>query len=136
MHWIKGQRRGGQKKRPAHIYLPEKIGGKHLYSLGLDRDSGIDILWQTDEQPGTIEEISQIIILDADDNAVEHIPIPAEITTGREMVEVLFKRRDATFIEVIGYYLRHSSELESYLARPREDIGETRRLNESKAVAA
>jgi uncharacterized protein (DUF433 family) len=34
--------------------------------------------------------------------------------------------------QVIGYCLRHSSELEPYLARRRQDIRETRRLNESR----
>jgi len=38
----------------------------------------------------------------------------------------------ADVYQVIGYYLRHSSELEPYLARRREDMRETRRLNESR----
>jgi uncharacterized protein (DUF433 family) len=33
---------------------------------------------------------------------------------------------------VIGYALRHSSEMEPYLARRRQDIRETRRWSESK----
>jgi hypothetical protein len=48
VHWIKGQQRGGQKKRPAHIYQPEKIGGRHMYMFGLDMD-GRNVLWQTGE---------------------------------------------------------------------------------------
>jgi len=38
----------------------------------------------------------------------------------------------ADVYQVIGYGLRHSSELEPYLARRRQDIRETRRLNESR----
>ena len=38
----------------------------------------------------------------------------------------------ADVYQVIGYYLRHSSELEPYLAGRREDMRETRRLNESR----
>jgi len=98
-HWIKGQNRGGQRKRQAQIYQPEKIGGKHIYFFAPDPDSGRDILWQTGEHPGTVKEISQIVILDDDDHAVEHIPIPTGITTRHELVEVLFKRRDAKFIK-------------------------------------
>lgn len=98
IHWIKGQQRGGQNKRRARIYQPEKIGGRHMYMFGLDED-GRNILWQTGEQPGTVKEISQVVILDADDNAVEHIAIPTEITTGRELVEILFNKRDATIID-------------------------------------
>lgn len=33
--------------------------------------------------------------------------------------------------QVIGYYLRHATELESYLAERREATGQTRRENES-----
>jgi uncharacterized protein (DUF433 family) len=36
----------------------------------------------------------------------------------------------ADVYQVIGYYLRHSAELESYLAQRRRDVGETRRANE------
>jgi hypothetical protein len=56
-------------------------------------------MWQTGEQPGTEKEISQVIILDADDNPVEYIPIPTEIKTASELVEILYKRRKATFID-------------------------------------
>jgi uncharacterized protein (DUF433 family) len=38
----------------------------------------------------------------------------------------------ADVYQVIGYGLRHSAELEPYLARRREDIHETRRLDESR----
>jgi hypothetical protein len=66
--------------------------------FGLDMD-GRNILWQVGEQPGTVKKISQVVILDAADNAVEHIAIPTEITTGRELVEILFKNRGAAFID-------------------------------------
>ena len=96
--YIKGQN-ARKKNRQTHIYQPEKIDGQHLFFFGSDPESGRDILWQTDKQPGTVKEISQVIILDAQDNAVEYIPIPTEIKTGRELVEILYKKRDATFIE-------------------------------------
>src|SRR5437879_1098817 len=38
----------------------------------------------------------------------------------------------ADVYQVIGYYLRHSSELEPYLARRRLNTGDTRASNESK----
>ena len=38
----------------------------------------------------------------------------------------------ADVYQVIGYYLRHSSELEPYLARRRQSICETRASNESR----
>lgn len=38
--------------------------------------------------------------------------------------------------QVIGHYLRHSAELDPYLARRRQDIHDTRRSNESKWVPA
>ena len=38
----------------------------------------------------------------------------------------------ADVYQVIGYGLRHSAELEPYLARRRQDIRETRELNESR----
>ena len=91
-NWIKGQN-AGKKNRKAQIYQPENIGGRHLYFLAPDPESGIDILWQTDTKPGTVKEISQIVILNAQDNAVEHIPIPTEIKNGRELSELLSKGR-------------------------------------------
>src|SRR5215469_1290633 len=69
IYWIEGQKRGGKNKRPRRIFQPEKIGGRHLHMFGLDTE-GRNIMWQTGEQPGTAKEISQVIILDADDNPV------------------------------------------------------------------
>src|ERR1700730_2902634 len=87
-NWIKGQT-GSKKKRRTHIYQPEKIGGKHLFFIAPDPDTGQNLLWQTDQQPGTIKEISQIVISGVDDEPLQHIPIPTEITTGRELIELL-----------------------------------------------
>ena len=42
----------------------------------------------------------------------------------------------ADVYQVIGYGLRHSSELEPYSARRRQDIRETRRSNESRWPSA
>ena len=90
VNWIKGQPRGGLGKRPTRIYQPEKIGDRHIYMIGPDMD-GRNILWQTGDRPGSVKEISQIVILDSNDDAVEHIPIPTEITTRAEFVEILFQ---------------------------------------------
>lgn len=98
MHWIKGQTRGSKKNRkPAHIYQPEKIGGRHLYMYGPDPESGRDILWQTDPaKPGAVKEISQIILFDEQGEETHYIPIPNEIRTGRELVDLL-KAQGVTF---------------------------------------
>ncbi len=37
----------------------------------------------------------------------------------------------ADVYQVIGYYLRHSTELESYLGQRRQQMADTRRTNES-----
>ncbi|HEV2689088.1 MAG TPA: DUF433 domain-containing protein [Bryobacteraceae bacterium] len=39
----------------------------------------------------------------------------------------------ADVYQVIGYYLRHSVELGSYLAQRQRDVGDIRRANESKS---
>jgi hypothetical protein len=91
MHWIKGQLHGSKKRRKrAHIYEPQRIGGRHLYMYGPDPETGEDILWQTDDaKPGAIKEISQFVLLNDDGEHVHHIPIPTEISTGRELVKTL-----------------------------------------------
>ena len=38
----------------------------------------------------------------------------------------------ADVYQVIGYYLRHSTELESYLVQRQQQMGEIRRANESR----
>lgn len=96
LNWIKGQRRGGRKNRETHIYQSEKIGGKHLYFWAPDPETGQSILWQTNKKPGTAGEISQLVIFDGEGEVTQHIPIPVEITTGRELVE-LFKAFGVSF---------------------------------------
>lgn len=92
LNWIKGQNRGSRKSRkPARIFQPENIGGRHLDFFAADQQTGQSISWQTDNQPGTIKEISQLVILDATGEILQHIPIPTEITTGRELIELLKK---------------------------------------------
>jgi hypothetical protein len=89
VNWIKGQTRGSKRTRkPAHLYQPEKLGGKHLYMYGPDPETGRDILWQTDAKPGAIKEISQFVLFDDQGEETHHIPIPTEIRTGRELVEI------------------------------------------------
>jgi len=96
VNWIKGQKRGSQKnRRPARIYQPEKVGGRHLYLFAPDPERGYDVLWQTDERPGTIKEISQLLILDVNGEPERHIPIPTDITTREELIE-LFRSHSIT----------------------------------------
>ncbi|MGE5648305.1 MAG: hypothetical protein ACM336_21205 [Acidobacteriota bacterium] len=95
--WIKGQTHGSKRtRRPAHLYQPEQIGGKHLYMYGPDPETGREILWQTDTKPGTIKEISQFVLFDDQGEETHHIPIPTEIRTGRELVD-LFRAAGVTF---------------------------------------
>lgn len=97
VNWIKGQTRSSRKKRkPAHIYQPEKIGGRHLNMSGPDPETGRDILWQTGAKPGTVKEISQFVLFDDQGEETNHIPIPTEIKTGRELAD-LFRAEGVNF---------------------------------------
>ncbi len=97
MNWIKGQTRGSKRTRkPAHIYQPDKIGGRHVYMYGPDPETGRDILWQTDTKPGAVKEISQCVFFDDQGEETRHIPIPTEIKTGHELVE-LFRAEGVNF---------------------------------------
>ena len=91
IHRIKGQQHGSKKKRKfAHVYQPEKIGGRHLYMYGPDPNTGRQILWQTDPaRPCAVKEISQVILFDEHAEERQHIPIPTGIRTGRELVDLL-----------------------------------------------
>lgn len=101
VNWIKGQPRGSKTTRkPAHVYQPEKIGGRHLYMYGPDPETGRDILWQTDRKPRTVKEISQLVIFDDTGDVTHHIPIPVEMTTGRELGE-LFQAHSITSISKV-----------------------------------
>ena len=86
IHRIKGQQHGSKKKRKfAHVYQPEKIGGRHLYMYEPDPNTGRQILWQTDPaRPCAVKEISQVILFDEHAEERQHIPIPTGIRTGRE----------------------------------------------------
>ena len=97
-NWIRGQRRGSKRTpKPANIYQPEKIRGRHLYMYGPDPETGRDILWQTDtNKPGAIKEISQFVLFDNQGEQTHHIPIPTEIRTGRELMD-LFREEGVTF---------------------------------------
>ena len=55
----------------------------------------------------------------------------AEGATAEEIAQQYPSVSLADVYQVIGYYLRHSSELEPYLTKRRGDIGETRASNES-----
>jgi uncharacterized protein (DUF433 family) len=55
-----------------------------------------------------------------------------EGATAEEIAQQYTSISLADAYQVIGYYLRHSSELEPYLARRRQDIDEIRRSNEAK----
>ena len=61
-----------------------------MYLLAPDADTGQTILWQTDEQPGTVKPISQFLIFDGEDKLVKRIPLPTNVATGRDLFQ-LFK---------------------------------------------
>ena len=52
--------------------------------------------------------------------------------TAEEIAEQYPSTCLADVYQVIGYYLRHSTELESYLAQRQQQMAETRRTNESR----
>jgi uncharacterized protein (DUF433 family) len=54
-----------------------------------------------------------------------------EGATAEEIVQQYPSVSLADVYQVVGYYLRHSTELESYLAQRQRDTDETRRANES-----
>jgi Protein of unknown function (DUF433) len=54
-----------------------------------------------------------------------------EGATAEEIVQQYPSAALADIYQVIGYYLRHSTELGPYLARRQQDGAETRRSNES-----
>ena len=52
--------------------------------------------------------------------------------TAEEIVQQYPSVSLADVYQVIGYYLRHSSELDSYLTSRRQDLQEMRKTNESQ----
>src|SRR6266496_2799795 len=56
----------------------------------------------------------------------------SEGATAEEIVQQYPSVSLADVYQVIGYYLRHSSELDNYLERRRQVIGEIKKMNESK----
>jgi uncharacterized protein (DUF433 family) len=56
----------------------------------------------------------------------------AEGATAEEIAQQYPSISLADVYQVIGYYLRHSSELEPYLAERRQSIHESRKSNESR----
>ena len=55
-----------------------------------------------------------------------------EGATGEEIAQQYPSTSLADVYQVIGYYLRHSAELEPYLKQRQQRSGETRRKNESR----
>ena len=55
-----------------------------------------------------------------------------EGATAEEIAQQYPSASLADVYQVIGYYLRHSTELESYFAQRQQQICETRRANESR----
>ena len=56
----------------------------------------------------------------------------AEGATAEEITQQYPSASLADVYQVIGYYLRHSAELEPYLARRHRDSSQTRQSNESE----
>jgi len=91
LNWVKDQKRTGKNRSPKRsVYEPSGIGGKHMYMLAMDTDSGLDILWRTGDPPGTVKPISQFLIFDAEGKLVNHVPLPKGVENLRELL-CLFK---------------------------------------------
>jgi len=56
----------------------------------------------------------------------------AEGATAEEIAQQYPSISLADVYQTIGYYLRHTSELDRYLAKRQQDVCETRQSNESK----
>lgn len=98
LSWVKrGSRSGKNKRAPNRAFQPKRVGGQHLSLLALDPEEGHQILWEPDKLPNTIKPISQFVILDAVScEPIQYIPVPAELTTLPELIEV-FKKHAVTF---------------------------------------
>jgi hypothetical protein len=79
------KRSRGKRTRSQSVYSPKFIGDEHFSLSATDPETGLELLWQLDEGPGTIGEISQLVIFDANGEVAHHIPIPTAITTGKEL---------------------------------------------------
>ena len=56
----------------------------------------------------------------------------SEGATAEEIAQQYPSASLADIYQVIGYYLRHETELEEYFSRRRQNIQETKRANESR----
>ncbi len=82
------KRKKGKQEKPDNGFTPKFIGSDHFRLKAKDPVTGLDLLWQTGDQPGTIREISQLILFSEDGSVTHQIPIPSTITSGRELSEL------------------------------------------------
>lgn len=120
------QRAGGRKKNRISPFVPRHLNAGHLKLSGLDPESGRKIYWQLGEEPRTIREISQVCIPAKDSSSDELIPIPASITTGAELVQLLFTSRGNQPIDKAYVYAAAGDE--SRILGLFQSIGQTLEL--------
>ena len=101
MQWV--TRGGKQKKDPPSPFVPQTAGGEQLYFCNRDPDSGYTIFWQPDTEAGTVKPVSQFVILDEGGSQIGLLPIPAQISAGRELAE-LFREQGVT-LPIAGLYV-------------------------------
>jgi hypothetical protein len=86
LNWVRDKKRSGENRSPKRsVYEPNWIGGKHMYMLAMDTDSGLDILWRTDAPLGTVKPISQFLIFDAEGRLLNHVPLPKRVENLRDL---------------------------------------------------
>ena len=126
--WVK---RGGRKARGrASSFVPQKIGGKHLWFHARDPESGYVLFWQPDTIPGSIKPLSQFVILDEEHHQIGLVPVPTDIHTGRELAK-LFKEHDVKF-PVASVYVKAATGDEDRIQAMFADWGRTVELTRGK----
>ena len=125
LNWVRGQKRSGKKRAPKRsVYEPTRISGNHMYLLAPDPDSGHTILWQTDEQPGTVKPISQFLIFDGEDKLLNRIPLPTSVATGRDLFSLF--RAHGVASQILKMFV---------IAAPGDEGRVTRMLSEWQAMS-
>lgn len=129
-NWVK---RGGRRPRgQGSLFVPEKVGGKHLWFQARDPESGYVLLWQPDTIPGNIKPLSQFVILDEGHHQIGLVPIPTDIHTGRELAK-LFQEHQVKS-PIASVYLKAARADEDRIKAMLADWGRTVELTEGKPV--
>jgi hypothetical protein len=104
------KRSRGKRTKPQSVYSPRFAGDEHFSLSATDPETGLELLWQLDEGPGTIGEISQLVVFDANCEAVHHIPVPTAITTGKELFDVFQQHKVAFPVPKLLVIAAHGDE--------------------------